>query len=82
VATGLTIYSTTWCGHCVRLKRQLQGAGVTFDEIDIDQVPEAEALVRAANDGDATVPTLVFADGRTLTNPPLTEVLEAVAVTA
>ncbi|HVU71780.1 MAG TPA: mycoredoxin [Mycobacteriales bacterium] len=79
MASGLTIYSTTWCGYCTRLKNQLTRAGVAFDEVDIEAEPEAEALVRAANGGNATVPTLVFADGRTLTNPPLPVVLEAVA---
>lgn len=78
--TGLTIYSTPWCGHCTRLKTQLARAGVPFEEVDIEAVPEAEALVRAANDGHATVPTVVFPDGRTLTNPPLAAVLEAAAV--
>ena len=80
MAAGLTIYSTQWCGYCTRLKNQLTRAGVEFAEVDIETDPEAEALVRATNGGDATVPTLVFADGRTLTNPPLPAVLEAVAV--
>jgi mycoredoxin len=70
-----TVYSTPWCGYCTRLKRQLKGEGLAFAEVDIDLEPEAEAIVKAANGGNATVPTLVFADGSSLTNPTLREVL-------
>ena len=64
-----TVYSTPWCGYCTRLKRQLKGEGLDFAEVDIELEPAAEAIVKAANGGNATVPTLVFADGSSLTNP-------------
>jgi mycoredoxin len=70
-----TVYSTPWCGYCTRLKRQLKGEGLVFAEVDIELDREAEAIVKAANEGNATVPTLVFADGSSLTNPTLREVL-------
>lgn len=70
-----TLYSTPWCGYCVRLKRQLNREGVRFDEVDIEQDPAAEAIVMKANGGNATVPTLVFADGSALTNPSVKQVL-------
>ena len=34
----ITMYTTTWCGYCVRLKRQMESAGITFDEVNIEQV--------------------------------------------
>jgi mycoredoxin len=77
-----TVYSTPWCGYCTRLKRQLKGEGVAFAEVDIELEPEAEAIVKAANAGNATVPTLVFADGSSLTNPTLREVLAKLATAA
>jgi mycoredoxin len=70
-----TLYSTPWCGYCVRLKRQLTREGVRFDEVDIEQDPSAEAIVKRANGGNATVPTLVFTDGSALTNPSVKQVL-------
>ncbi len=69
-----TMYSTPWCGYCHRLKSQLQREGITFDEVDIEQVPEAAAIVERANQGNQTVPTLVFADGTALTNPSVAQV--------
>ncbi len=69
------MYSTPWCGYCTRLKRQLKGEGLRFAEVDIELDREAEELVKAANRGNATVPTLIFADGSSLTNPTLRDVL-------
>jgi mycoredoxin len=75
LSVPFTVYSTPWCGYCTRLKRQLKGEGLEFAEVDIELEPAAEAIVKAANQGNATVPTLVFADGSSLTNPSLRDVL-------
>ncbi len=65
----LTIYSTTWCGPCVRLKAQLDRAGIGYEVIDIEMNPEAALFVQSVNNGSQTVPTVAFPDGTTLTNP-------------
>ena len=69
-----TMYSTPWCGYCHRLKGQLKREGFSFAEVDIEQEPEAAAIVERANGGNQTVPTLVFADGSALTNPSVAQV--------
>ncbi|MDQ4008688.1 MAG: mycoredoxin [Actinomycetota bacterium] len=69
-----TMYSTPWCGYCHRLKRQLEREGIGFDVVDIEQRPEAAEIVQRANNGNQTVPTLVFDDGTALTNPSVTQV--------
>ena len=71
---AVTMYSTTWCGYCVRLKRLMQREGIHYAEVDIDTDGQAAELVMQANGGNRTVPTLVFADGTALTNPSLDEV--------
>ncbi len=68
------MYTTTWCGFCIRLKRQLERAGIGVTEVDIELNPAAAAAVERVNNGDQTVPTLVFADGSALTNPSMREV--------
>jgi mycoredoxin len=74
-----TLYSTSWCGPCKRLKRQLSELEITFQEIDIEQSPEAAALVESLNNGNQMVPTLVFSDGTSLTNPSAIQVKEKLA---
>ncbi len=68
------MYSTTWCGYCRRLKIQLDAAGVTYDEVNIERDPEAAAFVENVNGGNRTVPTVRFADDSALTNPSLAQV--------
>ena len=69
-----TMYSTPWCGYCHRLKSQLDREGIVFDVVDIEQQPEAAQLVESANNGNQTVPTLVYSDGTAQTNPSLAQV--------
>jgi mycoredoxin len=78
VTNRLTMYSTQWCGYCVRLKRALEREGIEFDEIDIEQDEAAAQFVMSTNGGNATVPTILLPDGTTLTNPPLPTLLSAV----
>jgi mycoredoxin len=68
------MYTTGWCGYCLRLKKLMQREGIEFAEVDIEQDPQAADLVMKANGGNRTVPTLLFADGVALTNPTIDEV--------
>jgi mycoredoxin len=70
----LTMYTTTWCGYCVRLKSGLQREGIAFREVNIELDDTAADLVMSVNGGNRTVPTVVFPDGQALTNPSLAEV--------
>ena len=80
--TSFTMYTTPWCGYCVRLKGQLDREGIPFDIVDIEQQPEAADIVEAANGGNQTVPTLVYADGTSHTNPSVAQVKEKLAALA
>jgi len=74
-----TMYTTPWCGYCVRLKHGLERAGLTFTEVDIEQDESAAERVMQVNGGNQTVPTLEFADGSALTNPSVQQVQEKLA---
>ena len=71
---AVTMYSTQWCGYCHRLKSQLDREGISFDIVDIEQTPDAVQIVESANNGNQTVPTLVYSDGTAHTNPSLAQV--------
>lgn len=70
----VTMYSTAWCGYCHRLKSQLDREGIAYDQVDIEHVPDAAVLVGQINNGNLTVPTLVYSDGSAQTNPSIKDV--------
>ncbi|GAA2831351.1 glutaredoxin domain-containing protein [Nonomuraea rubra] len=74
---ALTVYSTTWCGPCKRLKAQLTREGISFDDIDIERDQSAAEFVMSVNNGNQVVPTVVIETpkGRVVrTNPSALEV--------
>jgi mycoredoxin len=71
---SFTMYTTTWCGYCTRLKSQLKRAGISYTEIDIETDPAAAQVVAQVNRGNLTVPTVVFGDGSAMTNPSVSQV--------
>jgi len=70
----VTMFSTTWCGYCRRLKSQMDDAGIAYTEVNIEEQPDAAAFVEQVNGGNQTVPTVLFPDGSAATNPSLAEV--------
>ena len=65
----ITVYTTTWCGSCKRLKSQLQREGIPFTEVDVEKNDEAATFVLTANNGALLVPTVKMPDGSALGNP-------------
>lgn len=82
VTPALTMYSTTWCGYCRRLKTQLDESGISYVEIDIEEDPASAEFVGSVNGGNHVVPTVKFADGSTATNPSLAAVKQTLAALA
>lgn len=78
-AGTVTMYSTTWCGYCRRLRSQLDREGIAYDVIDIERDEDAAVYVMQVNGGNQTVPTVVFPDGTAATNPSLAEVKQRLA---
>ncbi|TWP51020.1 mycoredoxin [Lentzea tibetensis] len=75
----LTVYSTVWCGYCRILKNQLDREGISYVEVDVDEIPNAADFVMSVNGGNRTVPTVHFPNGAALTNPSLAQVKEQLA---
>ena len=76
------MYSTTWCGYCRRLKMQMDQAGITYDEIDIERDADAAAFVEGVNAGNQTVPVIRYPDGSAATNPCIAQVRSTLAALA
>jgi len=76
----LTMYTTTWCGYCRRLKTALKASGIPWKEIDIEADPAAAEFVGSVNGGNHVVPTVLYADGTTATNPSIADVKKKLGV--
>lgn len=71
---ALTLYTTTWCPYCSRLKKLLDEKEIGYTEVDVEADAEAAAFVESVNDGNRVVPTALYSDGTTATNPPASQV--------
>ncbi|WP_435299514.1 mycoredoxin [Timonella sp. A28] len=79
---SIVMYSTTWCGYCRTLKNQLDRESISYTEINVEQVPESALYVETVNGGNRVVPTVVFSDGTSATNPSLAVVKERMLASA
>lgn len=57
----IVMYATSWCPYCARARRLLQSKGAGFEEIDLDQQPDARAEM-ITRSGRRTVPQIFIDD--------------------
>jgi mycoredoxin len=74
---SVTMYTTTWCGYCRRLERQLAEAGIAFRKVDIEAQEHFGDRIEAKTGGYRTVPTLEI-EGELYVNPSINQVVTAV----
>ncbi len=58
----IRVYSTRWCGYCVRAKALLESRGIAYDEISLDDDPAFRQTVFDIS-GAWTVPQILL-DGK------------------
>lgn len=68
-AVEITVYGAHWCPDCRRSKQFLGEHQIPYAWVNIEEDGEAEQMVLALNDGRRSIPTIVFKDGSTLTEP-------------
>ncbi len=73
----ITVYGTTWCPDCRRVLRFLDQNEIDYVSIDIDKSSDGEDFVCKINAGLRSVPTIVFPDGSTMTEPSLARLAAA-----
>jgi glutaredoxin 3 len=55
------MYTTTWCGYCVRAKALLESRGIEYDEINLDDEPHFRQKLLDLT-GGWTVPQILIDD--------------------
>jgi glutaredoxin 3 len=55
----ITVFSTRWCGYCVRAKALLDARGLPFEEVLLDDDPHFRTTLHELT-GGRTVPQIVI----------------------
>ena len=76
----IIVYSTVWCPDCRRTKLFLEKHQVAYENIDIEQEPEAVKTVERINQGMRRVPTIVLPDGSILVEPSNLQLAEKLGI--
>jgi glutaredoxin 3 len=58
----IQMYTTAWCGYCVRAKTLLAGKGLDYEEIRLDEAPDFRERLYDLT-GGWTVPQILI-DGK------------------
>jgi len=75
----IIVYTTSWCGDCNRLTRQLDENQVSYEKRDIEQNPADYQTMMGYTKGKRVIPT-VDIDGKILINPRFAQVAEALGL--
>ena len=59
--TRVKVYSTRWCGYCMRAKALLKSRGIAFEEVLMDESPTFRQTIYELS-GRTTIP-LITIDG-------------------
>ena len=78
-AGTITMFTTPWCGYCAGLKAGLDRQGIDYTEVNIERHPGSADYVMSVNGGNQTVPTVVYPDGTSATNPSVADVRRRLA---
>jgi mycoredoxin len=65
----IKVYGTSWCGDSRRARLFLDSNHIEYEWVDIEKDPEGVKFVEETNHGYRSVPTILFTDGSTLTEP-------------
>lgn len=65
----LIVYGAAWCPDCARSKKFLDDHSVPYTYVDIEEDAHAREVVLSYNAGKQVIPTIVFPDRTTLSEP-------------
>lgn len=69
----IVMYTTAWCPDCRRAKFFLKRKKIDFLEIDVNEDKKAAEFVKDLNNGNRSVPTIIFPDGSRMVEPSESE---------
>ena len=65
----IVMYTTEFCSDCLRAKKFFDEHNIPHKHIGLEGDPDATEFVKKINNGNQSVPTIVFPDGSVLVEP-------------
>lgn len=65
----IVIYTTQFCPDCLRAKKFFESNNIPYLNIGLEGNHEATDFVMQINNGNRSVPTIIFPDGSMLVEP-------------
>ena len=69
MADKIVVYGASWCPDCRRAKQFLGEHRIDFEWIDITDNVDAINFIEQVNNGNRSIPTIIFPDGDILVEP-------------
>jgi len=65
----IVMYTTEYCADCLRAKKFFEANEIPYLKVSLEGDAEAVEFVMQINNGNRSVPTIVFPDGAILVEP-------------
>jgi mycoredoxin len=72
----IVMYTTEWCPDCRRAIFFFKRKGIEYLNVDVKADKKAEAFVKELNNGNRSVPTIIFPNGSMMVEPSSSELEE------
>jgi len=72
----IVVYTVEWCPDCRRAKFFFKRKKIDVLEVDVNADKKAEIFVKEQNNGNRSVPTIIFPDGTMMVEPSSDELEE------
>ena len=66
---GIIFYGTKYCPDCYHARKIFREREIPYEYVDINRDSEGRAYVEKVNQGNRSVPTILFPDGDVLVEP-------------
>jgi glutaredoxin-like protein len=76
----ITMYGAAWCPDCKRAKDFFGKHKIEYENVDVDETPEATPFVKELNNGMRIIPTIIFPNGEILVEPSNAQLAEKFGV--
>ena len=72
----ITVFYADWCPFCAKLRENLDRTETPHALVDVEAegTDEINEWIKSVNDGNRIVPTVLYSDGTTATNPSASSV--------